>query len=564
MGVYYDKYKKYYDSILKVEKNFTTFEKIINETNDYSNNYILLSDDLVFLSWDGDSKKNFSEKISNTLKQLIEVNSDISSNGKLIIGKSLELKSKIEALYKLEQEQDSVNSQLFKLNNLKNGIDRKSPNFAFAFWTNKDQERLNSNNNRLRSINQEMTTLITEIDKIINILQNVSYNVFYKEETPSTLADTSFDSGPSSRIESQTKYSEEKFGTLGENTVNVVEETKEDSNKIVEPQEMVKVSDILDELGVVRDKFGNPKKINGHYIVKSKKYPGADSCDYMLYLPEDENGEIPKGLQIIFEMHGNGGSKTFVEDGVTKSCSIEQLANKMEMGVRVLEQDPNLNAIIFKPQAVNGGNTGYGTEMFGRTYEDVVKATDAQEKAIVLQFSAGGSTGHKYARMFPQYVKGMVSVDPSPNTEIMAGIPKEIPITFFTSNSSKRGPYDEQLNNTYETNAMVNAGRTLTKYEPIQTFNYNADVVEFNPMSKLNGSVGVGQYNPMQGLNDGVKIEDLAQTYLTPTQRDVGNVLRQANQTGDRKINIPGTSHERLRDVVFNAYNYNIMLDVFK
>lgn len=532
MGVYFDKYKKYYDSILKVENNFKTFEKIIHNTNTYSGNYISLSNDLISLKWSGDSKKKFQEKVIETSRSLIEFNSDISSNGKIIIDKSLELKLKIEQINIKEQEQDSVKNQINTLNNLKSGIERRSVNFAYAFWTNKDEDRLSLNKNRLASLNKEIETLVAEAEKIISILQGITYNVLYVEEG-SKLETNKVEIIPTPEPTIAPTSIPTPEPTVEPTAVPTPEPTPSQTPEV--QQEMVKVNDILNKLGVKRDSNGNPLKINGYYILRTQKYPDLKGfyCEYMLYLPENKNGEIPKDLQIIFDVHGNGGSRTYKRDGKERSLTIEGLANANppEMGVKALQENPNINAIIFRPQALNGGNTGVGTELFGRTYEEVLKATGAKSKAILLQFSAGGSTGNKFAGNYPEYVKAMISVDPSPNVEVINKIPKDIPITYFTSTQSKRFPYNGQINNAYGGGGI---DRTIYDSTPLQ-----------------------GKYTEVDSIivpNNG----------LTPVQEAVFNHLKSANQPGDRKLNIPGTTHESLRDLVFNGYNYNVILDVFK
>lgn len=294
--------------------------------------------------------------------------------------------------------------------------------------------------------------------------------------------------------------------------------------------EKIKVDDVLlNQLGVKRDSNGNPIKVRNMYVVR--KQFGTDYNDYLLFLPEDKNGEIPKNLQIILENHGNGGSRTYTKNGMTQQTKIEDL-DQYEMGINFTAKNGDFPAIFIMPQASNPGNVGKGSDQFNEIYHDVLEAFDAREDgAIVVGFSAGGATTYRYAKDHSDDIKAIYLIDPSTYADKFQNVSEDMPITFFTSQRTSRDSDYTRL----ILNSVKSLGRDIKVYDPIIP-------------TGVNFKGGIDNYN----VND-----------PAAAQNKIVAILKESDRPGARLVNVPTTNHIQVKDLVLADHFYYTIKDVW-
>lgn len=280
---------------------------------------------------------------------------------------------------------------------------------------------------------------------------------------------------------------------------------------------------LLRDLGVVFDNSGNPKKVGNTYVVKQSY--GKGFKNNLLFLPVDANGEVPKNLPVLIELHGNNEASNYI--------NITQMPNVM--GIRETSNNPNLQTIIIIPQVDNAKYYASDIDPIHEYYTQVKSTFETQDKAFLYGFSAGLHGGAKYADKYGETdLKGVVVFDGGPNSTTLKNISPNIPFLVVAS--------DNKINDVKNTFKYLGNSNIPSKvYDSIDGSLYS--------WSKIN----VNEYNQYDSVDPRNQYRSVLEDALRSSNYTNGNLS---------VVNVSGVGHAEIRDFGTGSYFYDTVLKV--
>ena len=202
----------------------------------------------------------------------------------------------------------------------------------------------------------------------------------------------------------------------------------------------------------------------GEFIKRGGSYYGImNGLKYLIHIPTDSDGNVPKNLPIILQFHGAGG--------LTKRSNILNWSSNGTMGLEQSYNNPNTQAIIIMPQ-VDDYNRG-NKKIVNNIQQSVISSLEADKDSIaLLGFSYGGKRPLTYAMEYPDGIKFAIAIDGmQTESEVRAMIDKNIPTLLVNSNVRATGVQEKynERNDILMKNFPSSQNMTYYKTDPSLT-----------------------------------------------------------------------------------------------